>query len=76
MARSGKDILTVVEVRESEGTVEGALRRPLLDADQAEVVRTLVDVSERYQTIFDLDPEPEKPLRINLNLDQLEDFEE
>lgn len=75
MARLGKHAVTVVEVRKPEEIAQSPLGRPLLDVNQVEAVRTLIDDS-KYQTIFNLDPEPEKPLRINLNLDQLEDFEE
>ena len=76
MARLGKRAVTVVEVRKPEEIAQSPLGRPLLDVNQVGTVRTLIDDSNKYQTIFNLDPEPEKPLRINLNLDQLEDFEE
>ena len=76
MARLEKHAVTVVEVRKPEEIAQSPLGHPLLDVNQVGAVRTLIDDSNRYQTIFNLDPEPEKPLRINLNLDQLEDFEE
>jgi len=76
MARLGKHVVTVVEVRKLEQIAQSPLGRPLLDVNQVGAVRTLIGDSNKYRMIFDLDPEPEKPLRINLNLDQLEDFEE
>jgi hypothetical protein len=76
MAKPEKNMLPVVEVRESEGVLRDTLRHPTLDIFQSETVKKLINVSEKHQTIFNLDPEPEKPLRINLKLDQLEDFEE
>ena len=71
MARLGKHVVTVVKE-----IAQSPLGRPLLDVNQVGDVRTLTNDSNKYQAIFNLDPEPEKPLRINLNLDQLEDFEE
>jgi len=52
------------------------LRSPLLNLDRAEEVKT--QVSGDYLTIFDIDPdvEPETSLKIDLNLDQLENFED
>jgi len=76
MAKLGKHAVTMVEVKKLEEIAQSPLGRPLLHVNQVGAVRTLIDVSNKYQKIFDLDPEPEKPLRINLNLDQLEDFEE
>jgi len=76
MARPEKHAVTVVEVRKLEEIAQSPLGRPLLDVNQVGAVRTLIDDSNKCQKIFNLDPEPEKVLRINLNLDQLEDFEE
>lgn len=67
--------MTVVEVRK-EGIAQSSLGRSILDVKQAKAVRTLIEDFNKYETIFNLDPEPEKPLQINLKLDQLEDFEE
>jgi len=52
------------------------LRSPWLSLNRAEDVKT--PVSHDYLTIFDIDPdvEPKKPLKIDLNLDQLENFED
>ncbi len=75
MSRLGKRAVIVIEVRKPEEIAQSPSGR-LLDVDQVGAARTLIDYSKKYQTIFNLDPEPEKPLRINLNLDQLEDFEE
>jgi len=76
MARPGKHVATLVEVRKLEEIAQSPLGRPLLNVNQVGAVRTLIDDSNKHQKIFNLDPEPEKPLRINLNIDQLEDFEE
>lgn len=75
MARLGKHAMTLVEVKKTKKIVESHLGRPSLNVNQVRAVRTLIDNPNRDQTIFNLDPEPEKPLRIHLNLDQLEDFE-
>ena len=48
------------------------------EASGSSLTNNLVQVFNDYPTISDLEQnaEPEKPLRIKLNLDQLEDFEE
>lgn len=75
MAKLGKHAVTLVEVKKTKKIVESPLERTSLDVNHVGAVRTLIDDPNRYQMIFNLDPEPEKPLRIHLNLDQLEDFE-
>jgi len=52
------------------------LRSLWLNLNQTEDVKT--SVSYNYLTIFDIDPdvEPKKPLKIDLNLDQIENFED
>lgn len=76
MARLGKHAVTVVEIRKPQEIAQSPLGHLSLEVNQVGTMRTLTDDSNKYQTIFNLDPGPEKPLRINLNLDQLEDFEE
>jgi len=75
MARLGKQTVTLVEVKKTKKISESPLERTSLDVNQVGAVRKLIDDHNRYQMIFNLDPEPEKPLRIHLKLDQLEDFE-
>lgn len=75
MAKLGKHTVTLVEVKKTKKIAESHLERTSLDVNQVGAVRILIEDSNRYQKIFNLDPEPEKPLHINLKLDQLEDFE-
>lgn len=75
MAKLGKHTVTLVEVKKPKKIAESHLERTSLDVNQVGAVRILIEDSNRYQKIFNLDPEPEKPLHINLKLDQLEDFE-
>ncbi len=59
-----------------EEFTQNTLRSPWLNLNQAEDMKT--PVSSDYLTIFDIDPdtEPKKSLKIDLNLDQLENFED
>lgn len=63
-------------VSKEEEFTQNTLKSPGLNLNRAADVKT--PVSRDYLTIFDIDPhvEPKKPLKIDLNLDQLENFED
>ena len=73
MVRPRKQAATVFEVRKSEESTQNLLRRPLFNVGGVEAV--IHDINKKFEMIYNLDPEPEKPLPIKLNLDQLEDSE-
>jgi len=66
----------MARVSKEEEFTQNTLRSLWLSLNQAEDVKT--PVSSDYLTIFDIDPdiEPKNPLKIDLNLDQLENFED